>query len=1655
MNDASIVRRMKKWVAGGHSHRRPSPVWLALRELDDRVTPAAVTSVVASGTGISGGAGDLRAGLTAKFAVNFDSNIILSNANGLPSLTLNNGGTATFTGLSGTKGLSFSYVVTPGQDTPDLTVAAFHFNGAAITDSHTGTTVDVGKAVANPAGILKIDTTNPSVSLSLLAAGQQAPGALVKYAVAFSEPVSGVVVKSFHLTTTDKAAGTVTSVVRGADAAHYTVSVKSGAGAGNMSLGFLGHNIKDLAGNGMAARSFAEAPGSPISVGGKPKGMLLTDLNGDGRPDLVAANYGDNNVSVLLGTAAGSFKDTALPVVGTGPFFVAAGDVNGDGKPDLVTANYYSNTVTVLLGNGGGSFAAPATFDTGTGPESVVIGDVNGDGRPDLVTANYYDNTVSVLLGNGNGSFGSAAPFSVGERPESVVIGDVNRDGKPDLVTANSADNTASVLLGNGNGSFGPAAPFNTGTGPAAVVIGDVNGDGKPDLVTANNSNDTVSVLLGNGDGSFGLAAPFNTGAQPYSVTIADMNGDGKPDLVTANAADNTVSVLSGNGAGSFAEAPGSPFAVGKNPASVAVGDVNSDGTPDIVTANVSSNDVTILSGIGDATSPAYLMLSPSVVTSVVVSGPGITAGKGLASVGQKITLTLNFSVPALVDLTHGSPTLRLNNGGEAAYVGGSGTKALAFEYTVAATQDTSDLAVSSVSLNGGTIPDASLGGAAVNPAGILRIDATAPQASVMLTGGESHLAGLVLNYAVTFSEPVSGVSDDDFNLNTTDGATGTILGVIPGADAAHYTVRVKAGSDLGGIGLGFSGNAYSTIRDLAGNLPVNALFEAAGSPITIGEAPARSPNFSELVDVNGDGRPDIISDNFTSGNVSVLLEGADGSFRNAPGSPFSVGEIPVSTAVGDLNGDGKPDLVIGSSTNQQQADGYVSVLLGNGDGSFGTAVRYASGTIPFAVAIGDMNTDGKPDILVADAAAGDVLVLTGDSAGSFSLADSVPVGKQPESLTIADFNNDGKPDFAAGDAGARDGSGSTVVVAFGAGDGTFPTGASIQSADILQFVTAADVNGDGKPDLLINRYIGNAVSVLLSKGDGTFTSAPGSPVQVGGHQPYSTTVGDVNGDGKPDLVVASVGADNIANSDVRVFLGNGTGAFSSVAAAVYHTGDGPVSVSLGDVNKDGKPDLLVSTKAGGLDLLLGAGDGTFAEAPGHPIKANSNPNSVALADVNGDGKPDLVTVNYGDDTVSVLPGTGNGAFGAAANFPVGVQPASVKVGDVNGDGKPDLVTANAGDNTVCVLLGNGVGSFGAAASFGVGSEPYSVALGDVNGDGKPDLVTANVGDNTVSVLLGNGAGSFGAAASFPVGVKPASVALADVNGDGRLDLVTANYGGNNVSVLLGHGNGSFGLAASFSVGAKPISVAVGDVNGDGKPDLVVANPGDGSISVLLGDGIGSFTAGNSLELGKALFAVAINDLNGDGKPDLVATSISDNSIDVLLGNGDGSFGEAGSFATGDGPTSVAVGDVNGDGKPDLVTANRNGNNVTVLLNHTVVEGLAARLFVVNDGPGSDVNMQTSTTIAANWSPFPDDGNGVASYQWAIGTSPGGTDMQDFTDVGLATNAANAALPLTAGQTYYVTVRAVDSLGKHGLAASSNGVTYVGPGNFLTGNTGT
>jgi hypothetical protein len=640
----------------------------------------------------------------------------------------------------------------------------------------------------------------------------------------------------------------------------------------------------------------------------------------------------------------------------------------------------------------------------------------------------------------------------------------------------------------------------------------------------------------------------------------------------------------------------------------------------------------------------------------------------------------------------------------------------------------------------------------------------------------------------------------------------------------------------------------------------------------------------------------------------------------------FLVGDNPVALASGDFNGDGQPDVVV-----VNQNDNTISILLGKPDGTFAPHVDYPSGPVPTAVLVGDFNRDGSPDIAVVN----QNCALQG--------------------------NIHSPPTLVCGNG--------TVGIFLGNGDGTFAPETEYLAGGVQPVAIASgDFNGDGNLDLAVaiaSFCYGNgsggvcragSVSVFLGDGTGAFATPPVTyPTPTG---PFSIVVADFNGDHKLDIAVAGgITAPTSSPGTVSLLLGNGDGTFQPQIASTLGASNG-TALAAADFNGDGKMDLAAGGN-GFVDIMSGNGDGTFIFKQHYPGPNQASLNTVTTADFNGDGKPDLaflVTTNaFANYSAAVMLGNGDGTFQTAVQYSTGVNPQSVLAVDVNGDGKPDLLAPSAQysllglPGLVSVDLGFGDGTFGGSTPVGPGAPmgigATAITAADLNGDGKQDIATLG------AIFLGNGDGTFQTSinpGNFVVDRSANFVAAGDFNGDGKTDLAvvetlcppgTLPCNPGVVSVFLGTGDfsnatpGPYQPGVNYAVGPMPNMLTIGDFNGDNKSDLAVSN-GAGfppaSVSVLPGKGDGTFQTQIQFSTPGTVW-IANGDFDGDGKLDVAV--VTPNSVVIDLGNGDGTFhqGSSYSFTGGDGTGSITAADLNHDGKLDLAVTRNNSNDTPVV----------------------------------------------------------------------------------------------------------------------------
>ena len=342
---------------------------------------------------------------------------------------------------------------------------------------------------------------------------------------------------------------------------------------------------------------------------------------------------------------------------------------------------------------------------------------------------------------------------------------------------------------------------------------------------------------------------------------------------------------------------------------------------------------------------------------------------------------------------------------------------------------------------------------------------------------------------------------------------------------------------------------------------------------------------------------------------------------------------------------------------------------------------------------------------------------------------------------------------------------------------------------------------------------------------------------------PHGVTMADLNGDGRLDVLAANAGS-----SAVSMWPGNGDATFAT--RMDFAAGPEPKSVTVGDFNGDGRLDLVTANQGGAsVSVLLADATGGFGYGAAVDYSACTGAHEPAVGDFTGEGIADLIVACWGGSVVSFLRGLGDGTFAPGINYTVGAAPHSVVAVDFNGDGRLDAAVANHDSASVSVLIGLGDGTFNPHVPYAAGSGPHSIRAADLNGDGRLDLAVANDASNSISVLLGLPDGAFAEAVNYPTGLAPKGVGIGDINGDGLLDLLSANTagnypvccnpGGDSISLLVNAGNGTFAAPQPFTVGTSPFALGVGDLDGDGHQDVATANWHSNDVTILRNAGGG------------------------------------------------------------------------------------------------------------------------------------------------------------------------------------------------------------------------
>lgn len=721
---------------------------------------------------------------------------------------------------------------------------------------------------------------------------------------------------------------------------------------------------------------------------------------------------------------------------------------------------------------------------------------------------------------------------------------------------------------------------------------------------------------------------------------------------------------------------------------------------------------------------------------------------------------------------------------------------------------------------------------------------------------------------------------------------------------------------------------------------------------------------------------------------------------------PYRYGVLNVATA--DFNLDGIMDVLA-----PEDGDDTLTIYYGNVNGSYDIGYKLHLWWKPYSYAKTiDIDNDSLMDVLILDKSNSGLYVYkgTGDPVTPITLYSSVGVSvSNPLSIEIADFNGDGHDDLAM--PGGVD----NIGIMFGDGTGNFAAANSfgLNTGRYLGGIACADVNGDGKDDIIASEGDGAKLLVILGNGAGDFFRS--NTYTVGSSSLTDITapiLNDLDKDGHLDIIVGYL-------SNVWVYKGDGQGNFSFKSK--YTTTNSILDLKLANINNDPYMDVVVSNRSN-FAVLLGEQNASFT-APHVVSTYSADCESVVCSDLNNDGLDDLLLLI--DFTYEIVPFINTGVsdfLRPYRRYATGPEPSLFfsftsdrashlftcndstssiydRLTGFQRDGQGEMEFYSLGsyyshvgyisDIMYCNIdndindLPDGIlldfkneyffiDHYGNDTSFyhlPVGSGPISFDTADVDQNGYLDLVVANYYDNSISIITGTDSG-FTSISTIPVGNKPRSVSTADVNNDGYTDIAVANSGDNNITILLNYGAGNFS-SANYTVGTEPVWVQFTKLNNSGIVDIAVVNKGSNNISILQGSGLGSFTNARNILVGKKPMSAAIGDIDKDGINDMVTANSGSNTITVMYGNGAGNFSYSSTYRTDTMPVSVALTDINENGMLDIVTANKLSNSLSVyyndihhnvdLGNDTTLIGCSSLPFTLDPGQQNNVRYFWNT----------------------------------------------------------------------------------------------
>ncbi len=952
--------------------------------------------------------------------------------------------------------------------------------------------------------------------------------------------------------------GATKAAVQSASATSLVVTVPAGASYQPFSVtraGLTTYSQKPFAltfsGGGAITRgSFAARNDIPNTLWGPPVSITLKDLDNDGKPELVTSTFGNTNGGSLPPTYFISvFKNNSSPgnlaLAGQVSFqcpnfnrYTISEDIDGDGKPDVIGGN----SVLINTSSAAGILFVQPVNITNDYVFASAVADFDGDGMPDFA-ATDNERLMSVYRNTsfaGVVSFSGKTSFATGVYPRQVTTAYIDSDNKPDLIVANQSNKSFSVFINTstpGNISFAARADFATtgGGSPESVAVGDFDNDGKTDVAVANNNNNsigTVSVFKNVTTGSvasFDSKIDITTGFNwyPYALGVTDIDGDGKPEIVASNQFKDTICVFrntSTPGTVSFAQKI-DLSALEIVSLGLCVGDIDLDGKPDICISGSNSSSLSLF--LNKVEAPAIASFSPT----------NACAGKAITITGNNFTgataVTLG-GVPAASFVVNSNTSITAVVGS-----GASGTVVVSNAYGFDTKSGFTHTGICSLP----PVIDS------FNPA------TSSAGAQVSIKGSNFSLVkDNNIVYFGAVKAAVLSASDTLLIVTVPYGATYKPLTVTVNRLTAYSSKPFKLTFKGGDICGDFTASSFGAKQDFNSGQGGYSLVAA---------------------DIDGGGLTDIASANFSSNSFSILRNTSllgQPAFSNHLDS--LTGTQPINIFYADLDGDGKQDVVLANSGTN-----YMSVFKNNSTSntiSYEARKDFTTGSGTRGIFVQDVDLDGKPDVAVTNYSTNTVSVLRNISPGSGTILLDAPVtfpsATGPGAIFIQDVNADNKPDIIVASAQTNTISvfkNSTTVI----GSISFDTKIDYTTAGQPSGIFAADLDDDNKPDIAVAAYSTGVVSVLKNTSVAGLVSFANKADYETGGGPFSISVCDFNGDGKADIATS-----NYFDQTVSVLKNTSNNGLISLSPKIdFIVGSNPRGITTGDIDNDGKTDIITA----------------------------------------------------------------------------------------------------------------------------------------------------------------------------------------------------------------------------------------------------------------------------------------------------------------------------------------------------------------------------------------------------------------------------------------------------------------------------------------------